>query len=402
MIPILSSQKSSKPLRMRFRNEILAALLSITTTIITAEITLRFVENKSDLFHGLLWFNIELVSTPDLPDKLEKLLTLSPTPPKPYSCAAGFRTDEHGFRTTQYDYTKPENTFRIVALGDSFTFSSGRIPFEQMWFNHVAQELENSSQKDIQVINLGIPGVGPVFEKHLFELEGKHLQPNLVLLGLFIGNDFRPRAPMLVRLSRPLKRYSYSWRIATSLWGNRKKLSALFANNNDRNHPSSGECTYHYNPDAPTFSEQVFLEIEHTRSWYFAKTSTPYMQKEIQRVITLLYEMNDTMQEIGSNLVVILIPDQLQVEKELQKSVLNKFGNNIDEYDFRALNRQMTQELSKRSIHVVDLLPAFLEKTNDDSLYLPRDTHWNVEGNLLAGQEILSYLSGTSLLPFSN
>ena len=41
---------------------------------------------------------------------------------------------------------------------------------------------------------------------------------------------------------------------------------------------------------------------------------------------------------------------------------------------------------------VIDLLPAFREAAQKDTLYINQDSHWNKAGNLLAAKKIMSYM----------
>jgi len=89
-------------------------------------------------------------------------------------------TDGHGFRNT---WPWPE-TAEIVTLGDSVTFGHG-VNDDQAWPAILAQ-----SYPAIRVVNLGLSGAGPQQYLRVYETFGVQLRPKIVLVGLFVGNDF--------------------------------------------------------------------------------------------------------------------------------------------------------------------------------------------------------------------
>lgn len=94
-----------------------------------------------------------------------------------------FKYDVHINRLGLRDGEVPPKSkrFRIVAIGDSFTYGWG-VNIEQSW----PKQLEHLLQQDgrnVEVINLGKPGAGPPFYADLAERAIPVLQPDLVLLA---------------------------------------------------------------------------------------------------------------------------------------------------------------------------------------------------------------------------
>ena len=90
------------------------------------------------------------------------------------------QTGEHGFRNVS---SSPERA-DIVALGDSLTFGYG-VEDDQAWPALLAHDLQLN-----HVINLGLIGAGPQQYLRVYETFGVQLRPRILLVGLFIGNDF--------------------------------------------------------------------------------------------------------------------------------------------------------------------------------------------------------------------
>ncbi len=89
-------------------------------------------------------------------------------------------TDGHGFRNA---WPWPE-TADIVFVGDSLTFGYG-VEDDESWPAIIAAALPH-----LRVINLGLIGASPEQYVRVYETFGIPLQPKLLVVGLFPGNDF--------------------------------------------------------------------------------------------------------------------------------------------------------------------------------------------------------------------
>ena len=89
-------------------------------------------------------------------------------------------TDAHGFRNT---WPWPA-TADIVTVGDSLTFGYG-VDEQNAWPALLDQALPG-----LQVVNLGLIGTGPEQQVRVYETFGQALQPKLLIVGFFLGNDF--------------------------------------------------------------------------------------------------------------------------------------------------------------------------------------------------------------------
>jgi len=107
------------------------------------------------------------------------------------------RINNLGFRGE--DTTLPKTRkIRVVALGDSYTFGWG-VDLEDTWVKRVETALR-AEGRDIEILNLGVPGHGPGEYANTAERVISILKPDLVLVGLLQGNDleqldkWKPRA----------------------------------------------------------------------------------------------------------------------------------------------------------------------------------------------------------------
>lgn len=103
-------------------------------------------------------------------------------------------TNSQGLRnSTDFQIDKPENVFRILAIGDSFTFSFG-VNNADAWTHLLEENLNQLSDQKIEVINAGFPGYTIKDEFEYLQQKGLKLHPDLVILGAFENdlNDFSP------------------------------------------------------------------------------------------------------------------------------------------------------------------------------------------------------------------
>jgi hypothetical protein len=100
------------------------------------------------------------------------------------------RTNSFGMRGPEITEAKPDNTLRLAVLGDSYTFGWG-VEESSAFPRVLEQELNarKASQKNVQVLNFGVPGYSTFQEVAQFIEKGHKFQPAAVLV-YFIHNDF--------------------------------------------------------------------------------------------------------------------------------------------------------------------------------------------------------------------
>ncbi len=98
------------------------------------------------------------------------------------------KINKYGYRGENFEIKKDNSTLRILTLGDSFTFGWG-LNEDQTYPYYLQEILKNKCSKDIEVINLGIPGFNAEDEKDLMLNFGYRLSPDYVLIT-FLGDDW--------------------------------------------------------------------------------------------------------------------------------------------------------------------------------------------------------------------
>ncbi|MCX5892887.1 MAG: hypothetical protein NTW80_07950, partial [Deltaproteobacteria bacterium] len=99
-----------------------------------------------------------------------------------------YSNNSQGFRGSREYGPKPPGDFRILLLGDSFTYGIG-VNDDQTFAQHLEQYLRQH-RLAAEVINAGCPGKGTDYELKLFQTAGVRLHPDLTVL-CFFPNDFQ-------------------------------------------------------------------------------------------------------------------------------------------------------------------------------------------------------------------
>jgi lysophospholipase L1-like esterase len=94
-----------------------------------------------------------------------------------------------GFRDTEHDAAKPPGTFRIVALGDSFTYGAG-AEYDDTYLVRVERTLNRrrGDHRRVEIVKLGLPRHFPLLERLTLEHYGLRFSPDLVMVAV-LPND---------------------------------------------------------------------------------------------------------------------------------------------------------------------------------------------------------------------
>jgi lysophospholipase L1-like esterase len=280
--------------------------------------------------------------------------------------------NSRGFNDVEHDLSKPSHVYRIAAIGDSVAF--GVVPYRANYLTLLETEL--AADRLVEVINLGVPGTEPKDYLAILLQEALAFTPDLVMVGFFIGNDFESAARKPHEHSYVATYLYFLWR----LWSVGTPAMVRFDSSADS-----------YDDHAASLSSDRFLEIEVERAWIYSQAE-PVLQNALTRAVGYLRDIRDISQRAGANVLVVLIPDEVQVDDGLQEQVARAHGSTRDRFDFHLPNRLLAMALAKEGIPFLDLLPAFAEAGQHTRLYKPRDTHWNLAGNRLAAATIAGFL----------
>lgn len=280
-----------------------------------------------------------------------------------------------GWRDRERTLEKPPGTFRILTLGDSFTWGHGVEDGEI--FTLLAEGL----LPGVEVVNLGLSASSTDQQWIILRRFGLAYHPDLVLVMLsrndFMGNTedraglyHKPRYTLgpdgrLLLENVPVPRYSSLERLNDRL----RRRSALL------------------NLVESVFEGSTEVDREALRS----------QRAESYRITeALLLAVRDEARGAGARFAVGLVPSTSHTYPD-EIPVLE--AKRFDEA--RALGEEA-------GFPVLDLVPAFREGARDPvtggrvMLHYRRDRHWNAAGHALAARELARLLRDAGLVPFEN
>ena len=296
---------------------------------------------------------------------------------RPHAPDWDFTLNSRGFKDVEFEIAK-DHRYRIAAIGDSFAF--GVVPYRHNYLT-LLEELLNEERSGFEVINMGIASTGPPDYRDILVREALPLDPDLVLVTFFVGNDFLESAPR-----DEDERHWYEVTYVGSLIHYLLRVQPDY-----RGWEAHGDNTYR--DDVPTFPVHTYLRIERDRAFIFLRGNQKF-EKLCAEALAALEDMRDICRRRGCELRVAIVPDELQVNRELRREVLDTFfaAFPADAWDWQQPNRELVAALQDLAVPGLDLTPVFIRESRDAALYRPRDSHWNIPGNRLAAGVLAAWL----------
>ena len=290
-----------------------------------------------------------------------------------------------------------EGDVLVAVIGDSF--GTGVVPYPYNFVTRLESQLKQSLETvsgRVAAHNFALPSIGMPEYAHLLETEVLETRPALVVLSVFVGNDLDELEAYLPKRDR--LRYSlidwYVYQVPRRLWRLARELlkrdgggvlhvGEVPPDGTQRQADAANEVALiipDYVDDAslepPTFSVDGFMEIER----YRAEVCHVGREETEQNYSAFFRVLADFDEKLGERLIVLLIPDEFQVNDALWAQILADKAH--PERYVRNLPQQRVAEFAQvHGLTVVDALPALRQAEAGGRTYHLRDTHLNARGN---------------------
>lgn len=294
-----------------------------------------------------------------------------------------------GFRDRERPVEKPDGTFRVLGLGDSFVY--GAVPPAQNFLQVAENKLNASGTVNVDIPLLGCPGWSIENELGLLKTLGLEMQPDLVVVNFYVGNDVTG-----IPVRGTVFRGDLHFNGSSRWWLGALRKSRLFMLVEktflvnlrrqwvDRTYESGHDRTV---AKESLTAEYILIQSRNIRIYGTGPDhglDGLWRQAEKQ-----LLEVDQVCREAGLPWFLVLIPGEVQVDEDVRKEVLVRLEINPAECDFDLPQSRLQAFASENGIQLLDLLPAFRGAHDPaDRLYIPNNTHWNERGNKLAGEII--------------
>jgi hypothetical protein len=301
----------------------------------------------------------------------------------------------------------------VVTVGDSF--SLGIVPYPYHFTTVAEERLATELSEEVEVYNVGLPTLGPKEYLYLLETRVVDLDPELIVVNIFVGNDINQAKNRELWDGGGWSRLGAdNWLLALLI----TRLGVLSGQPladdaaPEEGHGDTGwprgdprieqlktssleRWPWLADPDLERtmMTETVFLNVETTRARRVCSRWTAgYM---------MLFEILEDMRVACAPvpMLVMIIPDEFQVEEPLWQSIVERTpGEELDRFQPQRL---LVAGLAERGIPALDLLPvlrAMPREMGVDGLsrrrvYHLRDTHINTRGNRLVGEALADFLA---------
>jgi hypothetical protein len=300
----------------------------------------------------------------------------------------GFPINQGGHFDSEFVPRAERQGSAVVSIGDSFSY--GTVPHAYHFTSVVERE-----RPGIEVYNMGFPGTGPRDYLELLAGTALTLEPDLVLIQIFVGNDFGAGASW----SDPPRWYDADHYLLGIVWHRLQILRRAEL----KNWADAGEVIAQ---DEATLEARFpwlldpMLEEQHlSQDAYFglATRNAREIGSDEPAVDALFFGalegLVSTAYAHELPLAFVLIPDEFQVEDALWREIVA--ASDVPLERDRA-QRVTVDWLERRGIPVLDLLPILREVApladGNRHVYHFRDPHFNARGNEAAGLAMARFI----------
>jgi hypothetical protein len=287
----------------------------------------------------------------------------------------GLHGNSLGFPGPDFQIERRPGVFRVAALGDSFAIGP-TVPFENNYLTRLERTLPST-----EVYNFGVSGTGPreynmILDKHVWTY-----QPDFVLVSVFVGNDITE----VLATPRKLDPRQYSLYLFLT------RVTRVIA---ERWRGFDGRQTEHSvavsdSSRTDGLSPQTFREIEARRLTVCLRSPPADFEKKWRNAESDLSKIIANCRKQVVPVGFVLIPDEFQVNPRVLQDALDDSHLAPDALAIDYPQRRLTSLCAQYGVPCLDLLPAL---AHEAGTYTPRDTHWNIRGNQLAGRCVCEWL----------
>lgn len=329
------------------------------------------------------------------------------------------RINSRGLRGPELNKHRRPGHRRILFLGDSFTMA-GQLPEEDTFVHQVGDILRAGVDADVEVVNGGVNGYSTYQEMAYYNRHRGTLRPDIVVLGFFLGNDFRDN---MVHTSEA-RRLRHQLLPSGMRYFDRHPDRSLYSAEGVRlvdplsgsllRQPSSaslGFLAQHFYLVRLLLSRQARLQgqmnsdldlLDADHRYYFYEIGLYQQRQEglyataTELTLDCITQLHSAVRADGGELLVALIPSRSQVVPDYWYYTLDQLGleeSDLGSIDLRFPNRLLIEFLGRQSIPVVDLTDDFANSPNPDALFLPHegDRHFSAEGHRVAAAAIAAH-----------
>jgi len=315
------------------------------------------------------------------------------------------RINDAGRRDLDRTVEKPDGTFRVMLLGDSFV-EALQVPIEQTFARGLEKKLSAAIARPVEVVSMGVSGYGTASEYLWYREVGRQFHPDVVLLSFYPGNDVRNNSPTLEPTFRPVYGADGSLdhvnagKVAEDGGGRRRGLNRSVAYQYIRKLVLTRQPAL-----AARLADWGLLKREALRPvpmeegvpvdyWVFASEPPTVWQDAWAHTEALLGAFRDAVTADGAKLVIMVVTAREQVYPDDWAQLQATYPAMRDQaWDLNGPERRVLSWCALNDVRCVALSPTFLAaRDTSPRLHWHFDGHWTPAGHALAAETMTEAL----------
>ena len=296
-------------------------------------------------------------------------------------------------RVNRYGLRGPEigsptaSTLRVLAIGDSFVFGVG-VGDDETFVAELARRLTRPG-RPAEGLNAGVPTFGVPDAEGWLARHGAALEPNVVVLGVFLGNDLIDASP-----ARPAIHLVDGLMVPAASPGGVKAWL------HRRSHLYVALKGLLERPGlAPLRSRLGLAEPWTVRTLreefaIYHRDAPQVLAPAIEATDAALGRLAERSRAGEFDLVALLIPSEVQLDPSRWTAALHRLGLDPGVHDPAVPGRIFRRLLARHGIPVIDPAPELARKmAAGEELYFSHDRHWTAAGHVVAAAELARSLA---------
>lgn len=327
-----------------------------------------------------------------------------------------------GMHDTEHTLEEPAGAFRILMLGDSFVHAIQVGETEtahQLLEDYLNDHLE--TDQHFEIISSGVVNWGTNQQLVYYREQGRHFQPDLVLLMFYIGNDFLDNLPGNVLTIKGINCYAPYFALCENTLNPDPLIYAPGVSRLRNNCSPIRRSLINIMGTLYQYS-RLYQQIEPliVANWpreqfgqdyplWFAALYLPNEEPELKQAYQItqatITQLKQEVEADGAQFAVGLIGPwaaiQLATLSPAEQDNFLRENPVFIEAQVDRPNWRMAEFLERQNIPFIDLTtPMVQHLTNEGTpLYLLGEGHWTVEGNRVAADILAQWLIQNNFLP---
>jgi lysophospholipase L1-like esterase len=291
-----------------------------------------------------------------------------------------------GFRDRERAREKPRGVRRVIVLGDSMT-EAFQVPLEATFAARLESTL-HAREPRVEVLNMGLTAIGPAQAYLLYHARARAYSPDVVVMMLFMGNDFRNSSFELE--GKPYLRYPVADdanRLVRDASGD-VRFTAPTRPGRVREWLRTHAASYRFVRDRlmPGIATQALANApsDDVLGLYRQPLSASW-RRAVDVTLAILTELDRAVQADRARLIVFVLPAPWEVDP----SYVVAGGGAAGGIDYRAAEERAAAWLRARGIAVVSGRERFADDiARGGRPYFARDGHLTPHGHALVAERL--------------